>query len=58
MIIEAIVDRFEDGNTYFVLEDVKAEISIPDMANRNDFEVGDTVRLTISNNGKVTVLRQ
>ncbi len=58
MIIEAVVDRFENGNTYFVLEDVKAEISIPSTTNKNDFEIGDTVRLTISNNGKVTVLRQ
>lgn len=58
MIIEAMVDRFEDGNTYFVLEDIKAEISIPCTPKKDDFEVGDTVKLTISNNGKVTVLRQ
>ena len=58
MIIEAVVDRVEDGNTYFVLEDISAEISIPGTSNKDDFEVGDTVRLTISNNGKVTVLRQ
>lgn len=58
MVIEAMVDRFEDGNTYFVLEDIRAEISIPDTETRDNFEVGDTVKLTISNNGKVTVLRQ
>ncbi|MBP5427444.1 MAG: hypothetical protein J6Y29_06120 [Clostridiales bacterium] len=58
MIIDAMVDRFEDGNTYFVLDDIKAEISIPNEVKKDDFEVGDMVKLTISNNGKVTVLRQ
>ena len=58
MVIEAMVDRFENGNTYFILEDIKAEISIPSTSPKDDFEVGDTVKLTITNNGKVTVLRQ
>ena len=56
MVIDAMVDRIEDGNTYFVLDGVGAEISIP--KDNRDFIIGDTVRLTITNDGKVTVLKQ
>ena len=58
MIIDAMVDRFENGNTYFVLGDVNAEISIPRSDRFNNLVVGETVQLTISNNGKVIDIRQ
>ena len=53
MIIDAMVDRFENGNTYFVLGDVNAEISIPKSDRLSNLEIGETVQLTISDSGKV-----
>ncbi len=57
MVINAMVDRVENGNTYFTLDDIGAEISIP--KDNKDFVIGDTVKLIITDNdGKVTVLKQ
>lgn len=56
MVIDALVDRVENGNTYFVLDGVEVEISIP--RDSRDFLIGDTVELTITDDGKVTVLKQ
>ena len=56
MIIDAMVDRVENGNTYFILDGIGAEMSIPKYS--KDFMIGDTVKLTITNDGKVTVLKQ
>ena len=53
MIIDAMVDRFENGNMYFVIEDANVEISIPRNGRFGNLAVGETVQLTISNNGKV-----
>lgn len=58
MIIDAMVDRFENGNAYFVLGDVNAEISIPKSDKFSNLEVGETIQLTISNDGKVIGLIQ
>lgn len=57
MIVQAIVDRVENGNTYFTIEDFNAEISISDKS-KEGFTIGDTVKLTILNDGKVTVFKQ
>ena len=56
MIVQATVDRVEDGNTYFILDEINAEIRISDKA-KEEFTIGDTVKLTILDDGKVTVLK-
>ena len=62
MIVQATVDRVENGNTYFLLNEVNAEISICDKEEDADktkekFLVGDEVKLIILDDGKVTVLK-
>lgn len=56
MIVQATVDRVENGSTYFILDDINAEISICDKE-KEEFTIGDTVKLTILDDGKVTVLK-
>ena len=40
----------------FILDDINAEISICDKE-KEEFTIGDTVKLTILDDGKVTVLK-
>ena len=57
MILEAMVDRVENGNTYFVLDEIGAQISVPQYS--KELEIGDTVKLVITDNdGVITVLKQ
>ena len=48
MIIDAMVNKVEDGNTYFTLDDVGAYVIIP--KDSKDFLVGEEVQLIIQDN--------
>lgn len=56
MIINAIVDRIEDGKVILSSNEVEIEISIQACKNLNLYKEGDTISLTIDKSGNIESL--
>ncbi len=47
MVIEAVIDRFENGNAILLAEELRVEISISEEEIREIYKEGETVYLTL-----------
>ncbi|MDP4180927.1 MAG: DUF3006 family protein [Bacillota bacterium] len=53
MVINAIVDRIENGNAVLLSEDMGMEISIPEEEIIDTYSMGDTITLTFDGDFEV-----